>query len=146
MTFRVFIFASALMVISSQASGQVHISGDEGGSVSQYRARYEAIRASGQRVVIDGMCFSACTLVLGIVPRDRICATGTAMLGFHAAYRTFGGDLKIPASAETSGMMQSYSGEVRGWIKGQGGLSDKMKFLEGRALSKVVRRCRPDEI
>ena len=36
--------------------------------------------------MIDGACLSACTLVLGIVPRERICVTQRAMLGFHAAW------------------------------------------------------------
>ena len=33
-----------------------------------------------------GICNSACTLVLGIVPLNRICATPRASLGFHQAY------------------------------------------------------------
>ena len=32
------------------------------------------------------VCASACTIVLGAVPRDRICLTPNASLGFHAAY------------------------------------------------------------
>jgi hypothetical protein len=145
MTLR-FLFSAAMIFMSSGAFAQVHINSDQGGSISQYRARYEAIRASGERVVIDGMCFSACTLVLGIIPRDRVCATETALLGFHAAYRSFGGDLRIPAAAQTNGLMQTYPGNVRNWISGKGGLSSKMVFLEGRGLSKVVRRCRPGEV
>ena len=30
------------------------------------------MRASGERIVIDGPCLSACTLVVSMVPRDRI--------------------------------------------------------------------------
>src|SRR2546430_12063950 len=37
-------------------------------------------------VVIAGTCVSACTMVLGLVPTDRICATSNAVLGFHAAW------------------------------------------------------------
>ena len=36
------------------------------------------LRKSGQRVVIDGTCASACTLVLGVIPHDRICVTSRA--------------------------------------------------------------------
>ncbi len=36
-----------------------------------------------ERVIIDGICNSACTLVLGIVPLNRICVTPRASLGFH---------------------------------------------------------------
>jgi hypothetical protein len=45
------------------------------------------LSATGEQIVIDGTCSSACTLVLGIVPHDRICVTSNAVLGFHAAWR-----------------------------------------------------------
>jgi hypothetical protein len=48
--------------------------------------RYDAIRASGQTVIIDGLCLSACTMVLGAVSHNLICVTSQANLGFHAAY------------------------------------------------------------
>jgi hypothetical protein len=37
-------------------------------------------------VIIDGFCASACTIVLGTVPHDKICVTFRAKLGFHAAW------------------------------------------------------------
>jgi hypothetical protein len=33
-------------------------------------------------VIIDGFCASACTIVLGTVPHDKICVTCRAKLGF----------------------------------------------------------------
>ena len=80
-------FASAFLIIaaSSMAAADVRIFGDPGGEVSSYINKYEQIRASGERVVIDGPCLSACTLVTGLVPRDHICVTQRAVLGFHAA-------------------------------------------------------------
>ena len=47
---------------------------------------FTAVRESGERVIIDGPCLSACTLVLGVVPKDRICVTPRAVFGFHAAW------------------------------------------------------------
>jgi hypothetical protein len=38
-----------------------------------------ALRDAGEQIVIDGTCSSACTLVLGIVPHDRICVTSNAV-------------------------------------------------------------------
>ena len=43
------------------------------------------MRDSGEHVVIDGPCLSACTLLTGIIPSDRVCVTQRAVLGFHAA-------------------------------------------------------------
>jgi hypothetical protein len=43
-----------------------------------------AIPASA--VAIDGTCASACTLLLGVIPHNRICVTPRAVLAFHAAW------------------------------------------------------------
>src|ERR1700694_1553342 len=56
-----------------------------GGQVGPFLDLFERVRASGERVVIDGPCLSACTLVLGGGADDRICVTRRGVLGFHAA-------------------------------------------------------------
>ena len=63
----------------------MRILGSPGGQVGPFLDLFERVRASGERVVIDGPCLSACTLVLSVVPNDRICVTRRAVLGFHAA-------------------------------------------------------------
>src|SRR5262249_27250810 len=68
----------------SSASATLRITGDAGGQIGPYLQNLAAVRNSGERVVIDGPCLSACTLVLGVIPRDRICVTSRALLGFHA--------------------------------------------------------------
>ena len=72
--------------MATGASATMRISDDVGGRIGAYVDQYSDVRNSGERVVIDGACLSACTLVLGIVPRNRICVTRRAMLGFHAAW------------------------------------------------------------
>ena len=83
-------FRFVALVIFALASTSAHadyrITRDFGGLVDQYKAKYTKIRDRGERVIIDGICNSACTLVLGIVPASRICVTPKASLGFHAAY------------------------------------------------------------
>src|SRR6476620_3275328 len=71
---------------SSTAAADYRITRDHGGLVDAYKAKYAKIRDHGERVIIDGICNSACTLVLGIVPLNRICVTPKASLGFHQAY------------------------------------------------------------
>jgi|SRR5215469_18162229 len=39
-----------------------------------------------ERVEIDGTCASACTMLLGIIPRDHICVTTRAKLIFTSKY------------------------------------------------------------
>src|SRR5580692_2319740 len=77
---------SALMVLTmsaASASATVTIYDASGGQIGGYLAKYEAIRDSGEPVVIDGACASACTLLLGVVPQNRICVTSRAVLEFH---------------------------------------------------------------
>jgi len=64
---------------------EIRILGSPGGQVGPFLDLFERVRASGEIVVIDGPCLSACTLVLSVVPNDRICVTRRAVLGFHAA-------------------------------------------------------------
>ena len=55
--------------ISKTASSPTseRIANDSGGRIGTYLTKYEALRKSGQRVVIDGTCASACTLLLGVL-------------------------------------------------------------------------------
>src|SRR3974377_1759596 len=58
---------------------------DTGGRIGPYLTKYEALRKSGHRGGIDSTCASACTLLLGVIPHNRICVTPRAVLAFHAA-------------------------------------------------------------
>ena len=123
------------------AVAAVRISDDEGGNIGQYWARYMAVRDSGEQVVIDGTCSSACTMVLGIVPHDRICVTPNAVLGFHAAWRPgFLGlrDINIPATRTLWGF---YPNPIRQWITQNGGLGSRMMYLSGPELLAMFQKC-----
>jgi hypothetical protein len=67
------------------ANATMRIAGDPGGLIIAYLERFAAVRASGETVIIDGTCLSACTLAIGIFSRGQVCATPKAVLGFHAA-------------------------------------------------------------
>ena len=100
------------------------------------------MRASGERVVIDGPCLSACTLVLMTVPEERICVTRRAVLGFHAA-RSIDRRGRMYAEPEAShAVLESYPGPVRDWISRRGGLTSRMLLLRGRELAAIYPRCR----
>src|SRR5262245_28474733 len=112
--------ASAALAVNS-ASAAVRISSDSGGQIGHYIDRYKAVRDSGQRVIIDGPCLSACTLVLGVVPRDRICVTAKAKLGFHAAWRAGPGSQAVSDAPGTQLLMDTYPQLIRDWIAQRGG-------------------------
>src|ERR1700731_2655362 len=81
------VFLAVLLcgLVVPPARAEVRILASPGGQVGPFLDLFERVRASGERVVIDGPCLSACTLVLSIVPDERICVTRRAVLGFHAA-------------------------------------------------------------
>jgi len=82
---KVIIVAAALSAAISPVRAEVRILASPGGQVGPFLDLFDRVRASGERVVIDGPCLSACTLVLMTVPEERICVTRRAVLGFHAA-------------------------------------------------------------
>ena len=132
----------ALSVSSvSSASATMRISEDRGGQIGRYLQAFAAVRSSGERVVVDGNCLSACTLVLGIVPRERVCATQNARFGFHAAWMPDRDGRPVTSSLGTQALWDIYPASVRRWINRHGGLSRKMIYLQGRDLSGIVASC-----
>ena len=98
---RAIIIAAALCGCMSPLRAEMRILASPGGQVGPFLDLFERVRASGERVVIDGPCLSACTLVLITVPKERICVTRRAVLGFHAA-RSIDGRGRIYAEPEAS--------------------------------------------
>lgn len=136
--------ASALLsaFASSLASAEVRIVSDPGGEVSAYLHKYQQIRASGQHVVIDGPCLSACTLLTGLIPRDRICVTARALLGFHAAsYYDDASRSLVPTRAGSRLVMNLYPPAIRRWIDRHGGLTPQLIKLRGHELASMYRTC-----
>ena len=124
------------------AHAEVRILGSPGGQVGPFIDLFDQVRASGERVVIDGPCMSACTLVLSVVPGERICVTRRAVLGFHAA-RSIDRRGRVYAEPEASQLvLEAYPGPVRDWIIRRGGLTSRLLLLRGRELTAMYRPCR----
>ena len=132
---------AAMWISAPPAQATMRITEDPGGLIIEYAQRFLQARASGEPVVIDGACLSACTLAIGMLPREQICATAKAVLGFHAAWRPTSGGGKATSSVATQAMMELYPADVRGWIGRHGGLTPRMIFLQGRELSAMVPTC-----
>src|SRR6185437_4307537 len=81
------------------------------------------------------------TLVLGIIPRTRICVTPRARLGFHAAWMPDADGRPVTSPMGTQALWNLYPMSVRRWINRHGGLSRKMIFMQGRDLAGVVPLC-----
>ena len=142
MGFRGLLLCAALLASGiTPASATMRIAEDRGGQIGHYLQTFASVRSSGERVIIDGNCLSACTLVLGIVPRERICATRNARLGFHAAWMPDTDGHPVTSPMGTQALWNIYPSAVRHWITRHGGLSRHMIYLQGRELQAIVPSC-----
>jgi hypothetical protein len=138
---RLLLSAAVLASLVVPASATMRIAEDHGGQIGQYLQAYALMRSSGENIVIDGNCLSACTLVLGLIPRNRICATHNARLGFHAAWMPGNDGHPVTSALGTQALWNIYPGSVQHWINRHGGLSRHMIFLQGRELYAFVPSC-----
>ena len=136
------LLSAALFFASVEAShAAFRIANDRGGRIGEYLDKYRALRASGQAVMIDGLCASACTIVLGAIPHDKICVTSNETLGFHSAF-DFAGNGRTVTNLEATQMLYSgYPSQVRRWISRRGGLTPRMIFRGGKQLKAMYRPC-----
>jgi hypothetical protein len=143
MKFLTGLLAAVLVLIAGTGTSHavVRIADDRGGRIGTYVDKYQDLRQSGDTVIIDGLCASACTIVLGAIPRDRICVTSHATLGFHAAW-DFGTNGRAVTNAEATQMLYAmYPSQVKRWISQRGGLTPHMLFLKGRQLQAMYKPC-----
>jgi hypothetical protein len=146
----IFFIALSLVIVSPgfaemgilSRSGEVRIRSSAGGVAESYWNYFTQVQKSGQRVVIDGPCLSACTLVLSTVPRNRICVTQRAVLGFHApTFVDRSGRVSHPRDA-TRAVTAGYPAGVQAWLRRKGGLKKNFIYLKGRELTALYRRCK----
>ena len=124
------------------ARAEVRILASPGGQVGPFLDLFEGVRESGERVVIDGPCLSACTLVLSMVPNNRICVTRRAILGFHAARSVDPGGRMYAEPEASELVLEAYPPPVQGWIRRHGGLTSRLLLLRGRELAAIYPSCR----
>lgn len=135
-SYRFFTTLSAFAVLlcsMGTTSATYIINDDPGGQIGPYVEKIARIRASGEKVSINGPCLSACTMMLGLLPRSQLCATESATFGFHAAWRPENGQ-RIANTEATSFLFSVYPNSVRRWIKKKGGLTSRMIFASGSEL------------
>jgi hypothetical protein len=140
--FRDLCVCAAMLTCSlTSASATIRIVKDHGGDISKYLHAFAKVRSTGERVVIDGDCMSACTMVLGLVPSKQICVTRRARFGFHAASMLKNDGHLVTSALGTEALLGIYPASVRRWIIQHGGLTKQMTYMEGRPLDGIVATC-----
>jgi hypothetical protein len=124
------------------AFADVRITNDPGGEISAYLRKFHEMRVTGERLIIDGPCLSACTLFTAMIPRDHVCVTRRAILGFHAAsYYDDASRSLVPTRAGTRLVMRLYPATIRHWIERHGGLTPRLIGLRGSELAALYNTC-----
>jgi hypothetical protein len=113
------------------AGETIDVSDNHGGSVAIYNQQWQEYAARGVNVRIVGPCQSACTVLLGHIPRSRICVTPEASFGFHMAHRP---DM-------TALMWRGYGSDIRAWINARGGLTPDFKWMGAPDIYRYFRKC-----
>lgn len=109
----------------------INVNDNHGGSVAAYNARWAGLAARGVSVRIVGPCQSACTVLLGHIPRERICVTPAASFGFHLAH--------LPQATAT--LRAAYASDITGWINAHGGLTDTFIWMRAPDTYKYFKKC-----
>jgi hypothetical protein len=104
---------------------------NHGGRVPEYASRWSGLAAHGVNVRVVGPCQSACTILLGYIPRSRICVTPAASFGFHLA--------KVPSS--TAMLRNAYQSDIMGWINAHGGLTDQFIWMRAPDTYRYFKKC-----
>ena len=129
---RQFLLVAILSLPASAARAEtIDVSDFQGGLLSTYQTQWSTLAARGVKVRIVGPCVSACTILVGYIPRNNICVMPNAYLGFHWATTDF----------HTQEMWSFYPPDIRQWISQRGGLTSQMLWLQAPSIYRYFRKC-----
>jgi len=125
--FLLFLFFATLPARSET----IDVNDNHGGRVADYNAEWYANAQRGVSVHIVGPCQSACTVLLGHIPRSRICVTENASFGFHLA--------NLPQATAT--LWAAYPADIKAWINARGGLTKNFKWMRAPDVFAFFHKC-----
>jgi hypothetical protein len=126
------LFALIWMIVATSARAEtIEVSDNHGGSVAEYDARWSELAQRGVSVRVVGPCQSACTVLLGRIPRNRICVTPDASFGFHLAH--------LPRATAT--LWDAYAPDIRNWINANGGLQRDFLWMRAPVTYRYFHKC-----
>jgi hypothetical protein len=130
-------------LLAAHANATVVITGDPGGYIDEFLHKYEVIRTSGDQVIVAGPCSSACTIMLGIVPDGKICATPRGVFGFHSGFEMLPGQPKSARYSPfwTQVMWRGYPERVRKLLRSLGWNGGPHPSLIMIRATDIVRPC-----
>lgn len=144
-----FICAAAFLATPTKtvSEPQHHvITQDLGGNPYEFMERYAAQRHRGDTFEIDGICFSACTLILAEIPADHVCVTSYARLGFHSAWTEDENGKRMFVEEATRVIWSAYPQNVRALLQKHGWSGPNVDqqqpiMIEGAELLSIYKAC-----
>lgn len=135
----------ALILFVSPANAAFTITFDGGGVITDYFDKYTAVRQAGGKVIVDGPCISACTLIFTQIEPENVCITKRAIFGFHSA-STVSPLTGREFSPDGTGMMWfSYPDYVQQFLIGKGWDGTKehseLIWMDNTTASAFYKRC-----
>ena len=109
---------SALTLLMAAAPARFTVTYDGGGNLDAYRQNFNLFRDRDIEVVIDGPCYSACTIYADL---KKFCITKRAVLYFH----------KGPSHNSTESMQMHWTPKLRALLATRGELPE---FKSGNYL------------
>ena len=125
------LIAIVLLFATAVRAETIDISDSHGGSVAEYSARWAGLARQGVNVRIVGPCQSACTVLLGHIPRSRICVTSEASFGFHLAH----------LATATATLRHAYASDITAWINAHGGLTRDFIWMSAPDTYRYFHKC-----
>ena len=126
------VLASFLFFAPPVANAEtVQIIDDRGGLIIAYQMQWAMLAPQSVNVQIKGPCVSACTILLGYIPRERIRVSSGASLGFHLATPAF----------VTEDLLRVCPLDIRLWIEQHGGLTHQIIWLQAPDIYGYFQRC-----
>jgi hypothetical protein len=120
---------------------------ERGGDYWLHWRRFKALADGDDDVEIRTKCPSSCTLVMVLVPADRLCFGKNASLQFHMARNGKTGEPDMEFTKKW--MIDQYPQDIRNWILAKGGVEkmnvQQMLTLDAAELWKMgYRECGPE--
>jgi len=127
------VLIAALSGLSALPAGAetIDVFDNHGGRVVEYNARWAEYAQRGVSVRVVGPCKSACTILIGHIPRNRICVTPKATFGFHLA----------KLAHATAMIWNAYPDDIKAWINARGGLQRDFHWMRAPDTYRYFKRC-----
>ncbi len=116
---------------------------DPGGDVEDHIKFFHYVKDAGIKIRVAGECVSACTLMLGILPRDKICIDEEkGSFGFHLARTSSEGDVELTNRLDR----MFYPTVVNTWLKAHGPQTLEVQYMMPEDFKGYLHYCGKDKV